>query len=333
MEAKNVNKEIAKREYEETDPHNVETIIGKSKAIQEIFKIIGLSCKSNSTVLIQGESGTGKELIARAIHYNSILKDEPFVSINCCALMETLLESELFGHEKGAFTNAIQEKRGKFELAGRGTIFLDEVGELSLMTQAKLLRFLQEKQFERVGGERVISSEARIIAATNKNLVQMVREGRFREDLYFRLKVITINVPALRERKSDIPLLVDFFLYKTCKEVGCEQKRISKEVLDKLMNHRWTGNVRELENSIKRGVILSVGDIIDGSHIIFESEDAEIHSPAQETRFKSMEDVEKDHIIWALKVAGGNKGKTCDLLKISRPTLNKKIEKYNIFVS
>ena len=161
----------------------------------------------------------------------------------------------------------------------------------------------------------------------------MVREGRFREDLYFRLKVITINVPALRERKSDIPLLVDFFLYKTCKEVGCEQKRISKEVLNKLMDHRWTGNVRELENSIKRGVILSVGDIIEGSHIIFESEDVEIHSSEQERRFKSMEDVEKDHIIWALKVAGGNKGKTCDLLKISRPTLNKKIEKYDILVS
>ena len=333
LEAKNVNKEIAKSEYGEMDPYNVETIIGKSKAIQEIFKIIGLSCKSNSTVLIKGESGTGKELIARAIHYNSILKDEPFVGINCCALMETLLESELFGHEKGAFTNAIQEKRGKFELAGKGTIFLDEVGELSLMTQAKLLRFLQEKQFERVGGERVISSEARIIAASNKNLVQMVREGGFREDLYFRLKVITINVPALRERKSDIPMLVDFFLYKICKEVGCEQKRISKEVLDKLMNHRWTGNVRELENSIKRSVILSVGDIIEGSHIIFESEDAEVHSPEQERRFKSMEDVEKDHIIWALKVAGGNKGKTCDLLKISRPTLNKKIEKYDILVS
>jgi transcriptional regulator with GAF, ATPase, and Fis domain len=175
-------------------------------------------------VLIQGESGTGKELISKAIHYNGIMRDEPFVGINCSALVETLLESELFGHEKGAFTNALYAKKGKFELARNGTIFLDEISELPLSTQAKILRFLQEKEFERVGGEKTIKSDTRIIAATNKNLIKMVRDGSFREDLFFRLKVITISVPPLRERKSDIPLLVDFFLHKISKELHKKPK-------------------------------------------------------------------------------------------------------------
>ena len=192
-------------------------------------------------MLIQGESGTGKELISKAIHYNGIMRDEPFVSVNCSALVETLLESELFGHEKGAFTNAWYAKKGKFELARNGTIFLDEISELPLNTQAKILRFLQEKEFERVGGEKTIKSDTRIIAATNKNLIKMVRDGTFREDLFFRLKVITISVPPLRERKSDIPLLVDFFLHKISKELHKRPRQISQRALDQIMQYGWPG--------------------------------------------------------------------------------------------
>jgi two-component system response regulator AtoC len=309
--------------------YKIDTIIGKSKPMLEIFKMIGLTCNNKATVLIQGESGTGKELIAKAIHYNGILKDEPFVSVNCSALVETLLESELFGHEKGAFTHAFYAKKGKFELAGNGTIFLDEVGELPLSTQVKILRFLQEREFERVGGEKTIRSNARIIAATNKNLTQMVQEGRFREDLFFRLKVITINIQPLRERKSDIPLLVDFFLHKFSKELHKEIKHISKEASGKLMTYDWPGNVRELENVIMRALVLSREDIILENHISIEV--GEMNSfEAGENHFKSLKEMEKELVIKALIKAKGHMGETCELLKISRPTLRKKIEKYNI---
>ena len=309
--------------------YKLDTIVGESKPIQQIFKLIGLTCSNRATVLIQGESGTGKELIAKAIHYNGILKDEPFVSINCSALVETLLESELFGHEKGAFTHAVYTKKGKFELAGHGTIFLDEVGELPLNTQVKILRFLQEKDFERVGGEKTIRSDARIIAATNKNLAKLVGEGSFREDLFFRLKVVTINVPPLRERKGDIPLLVAFFLQKICQELHKKPRHISKNAMDKIMQYDWPGNVRELENVIMRAVVLSRETIITEDHISVFSEPEEGRAKRVGV-FLSLQDVEKEHIKKALIRANGQKGKACDLLKISRPTLRKKIEKYNI---
>jgi two-component system response regulator AtoC len=309
--------------------YKLDTIIGKSKPIQQIFKLIGLTCNNKATVLVQGESGTGKELIARAIHYNGILKNEPFVGINCSALVETLLESELFGHEKGAFTHALYTKKGKFELAGSGTIFLDEVGELPLNTQAKILRFLQEKEFERVGGEKNIKSDARIIAATNKNLAKNVREGTFREDLFFRLKVITINVPPLRERKSDIPLLVDFFLHKISKELHKKPRQISKKALDKIIQYEWPGNVRELENVLTRAVVLSREKVIMKEHISIFSEAEEYRAP-ENNLFKSLEEIEKEHIIKVLLNVNGQKGKACELLKISRPTLRKKIQKHNI---
>ena len=309
--------------------YKLDTIIGKSKPIQQIFKLIGLTCNNKATVLVQGESGTGKELIARAIHYNGILKNEPFVGINCSALVETLLESELFGHEKGAFTHALYTKKGKFELAGSGTIFLDEVGELPLNTQAKILRFLQEKEFERVGGEKNIKSDARIIAATNKNLAKKIREGTFREDLFFRLKVITINVPPLRERKSDIPLLVDFFLHKISKELHKKPRQISKKALDKIIEYEWPGNVRELENVLTRAVVLSREKVIMKEHISIFSEAEEYRAP-EKVRFKSLEEMEKEHITKVLLNVNGQKGKACELLKISRPTLRKKIRKHNI---
>jgi two-component system response regulator AtoC len=313
--------------------YTLDTIIGKTKSIQQIFKLIGLTCNNKATVLIQGESGTGKELISKAIHYNGIMRDEPFVGINCSALVETLLESELFGHEKGAFTNAMYAKKGKFELAKNGTIFLDEISELPLGTQAKILRFLQEKEFERVGGEKTIKSDTRIIAATNSNLIKMVRDGSFREDLFFRLKVITINVPPLRERRSDIPLLVDFFLQKISKELHKRPRQISQKALEKIMQYRWPGNVRELENVLMRAVVLSRDEIIMEEHISIFSEVEEVVYPAlEETRFKSLEELEKEHIIKALVKVGGQKGRACELLKISRPTLRKKIQKYDIRV-
>ena len=329
VEALNLKNKLTLYVDDQKIQYKMDTIIGKSKPMQEIFKIIGLTCNNKATVLIQGETGTGKELIAKAIHYNSILKDEPFVSVNCSALVETLLESELFGHEKGAFTSAINLKKGKFELAGNGTIFLDEVGELPLGTQVKILRFLQEKEFERVGGEKTIRSNARIIAATNKNLAQMVNEGKFREDLFFRLKVITINVPPLRDRKADIPLLVNFFIQKISKELHKKPKRISSKALNKLLNYDWPGNVRELENVMMHALVLAREGVILEDHIsIFPNEESFL--PDKTDSFKSLEEVEKEHIIKALIKAKGNKGKACELLKISRPTLRKKIERYNI---
>ena len=309
--------------------YKLDTIIGKSKPIQQIFKLIGLTCNNKATVLIQGESGTGKELIAKAIHYNGAFRNEPFVSVNCSALVETLLESELFGHEKGAFTHALYTKKGKFELAGNGTIFLDEVSELPLNTQVKILRFLQEKEFERVGGEKTINSAARIIAATNRNLATQVSQGRFREDLFFRLKVITINVPPLRERKSDIPLLVNFFLHKISKELHKKPRHIARKALDKIMAYQWPGNVRELENVLTRAIVLSREDIIMEEHVSVPQE-VPGRSKPEETGFLSLEEMEKTQIIRALRMVDGRKGKACELLKISRPTLRKKIEKYHI---
>ncbi|MGD8386204.1 MAG: sigma-54 dependent transcriptional regulator [Desulfobacteraceae bacterium] len=309
------------------------SIIGESKPMQEIFKMIGLCCNSQATVLIQGESGTGKDLIAKAIHYNSERREEPFVHINCGALVESLLESELFGHERGAFTHAFNDKVGKFEYAKNGTIFLDEVGEIQLSTQVKLLRFLQEKDFERVGSTVKITSNARVIAATNKDLSLLVRDGSFREDLYYRLKVINIEVPPLRERKSDIPLLIDYFFNKFFRERNRGTKRLSPEIVDKLIEYDWPGNVRELENFLMRVAVLNRDDILPEGRTssIYatpgEQEEEQVDDAAD---FQPLEEMERRHIEKALALVGGHKGRACQLLKISRPTLNKKIKKYNL---
>jgi two-component system response regulator AtoC len=222
-------------------------IIGKSRGMKEIFKAIGVLSENRITVLIEGETGTGKELIARAIHQNSPYKEHPFRAVNCSTIVGTLLESELFGHEKGAFTGASSSKRGKFELAGQGTIFLDEIGEIPFELQSKLLRFLQEKEFERLGGEKRIQSNARVIAATNKDLWEMVQDGAFREDLYYRLNVATIKIPPLRERRSDIPLLVERILQKINYELNKGIRKVEEEALKKMTEYDWPGNVRELE--------------------------------------------------------------------------------------
>ena len=239
-----------------------ENIIGKSRAMKEIFGMIRQIADSKSTVLVMGESGTGKELISRAIHYNSNRKNYPFVTINCAAIPETLIESELFGHEKGAFTNAIEKKLGRFELAHQGTLFLDEIGELSLTTQAKILRFLEEKEFNRVGGSKTIKVDVRLITATNRDLNQLLKNGVFREDLYYRINVVPIIIPPLKERKEDIPPLLDHFIKKYNEEGHKRVKGVSKETLELIMNYEWPGNVRELENAIERVIALTSNEYI-----------------------------------------------------------------------
>lgn len=242
-------------------------MIGQHESIEKIRKVIEQSAPTDARVLILGENGTGKELVAREIHRKSKRSGGPFVEVNCAAIPETLIESELFGHEKGAFTNALQRKRGKFELADRGTLFLDEIADMSLNTQAKVLRVIQEMKFERIGGEESITVDVRLIAATNKDIEKEIREKRFREDLYFRLNVIPIHVPPLRERKEDIPLLVDYFLKKFKPQAAKEPKKISKDALEILMNYHWPGNIRELKNVIERVNIMSEEELITADTI------------------------------------------------------------------
>jgi len=311
--------------------YKIGNIVGETKAMQKIFKIIGLVSDINATVLIQGETGTGKELIARAIHYNSSRRKEPFLPINFSTFVEALSESELFGHEKGAFTGATSTKEGKIELARNGTIFLDEIGEVSPRLQVKLLRFLQEKEFERVGGERILKSNARVIAATNRDLSRLVAEKKFRGDLYFRLKVVEIDVPPLRERKSDIPLLVKHLLNKANRELHKKVNKISKDVMKGFINYQWPGNVRELENLLTRAVVLAKESVLWPEHFpnLFFNRSSELTEPGS---IKSLEQIKMEHVIHALKYTNWDKGKACDLLKISRPTLRKMMKDYDLHI-
>lgn len=307
-------------------------IIGKGTAMKEIFKSIGMLSENRVTVLIEGETGTGKELIARAIHYHSPYKVYPFLAINCSAIVGTLLESELFGHEKGAFTNAVSTKKGKFEIADKGTIFLDEVSEIPFELQAKLLRFLQEKEFERVGGIKTLKSDARVIAATNNDLKRMVERGIFREDLYYRLSVATIKVPALRERKSDIPLLIEYLLKKINCELHRNILRVEERATKRLMEYDWPGNIRELENILTRAVINTQGDIIlDDLIASMLRDEKEVDQEAEEAEDAlSLDEVEKRHILKVLNKTHWHLGKACIYLGVSRPTLRKKLKRYNL---
>ena len=318
---------IIEENAETYEPRNV--LIGKTQVMKEIFKKIGQVSSSRVTALIQGESGTGKELVARSIHYSGITKNSPFIPVNCTALTETLLESELFGHVKGAFTGSIKDKKGKFELAGDGTIFLDEISEVSPNLQIKLLRILQEKEFERVGGETVIPMKARIMAATNKNLEKLVEAGKFREDLYYRLNIVTINLPPLRERREDIPLLVNHFLNKVNKELHKSVVKLPASVMDMLVNHEWIGNVRELENTLMQAVVLSKGDVLEKENILLhdtEKKSYEFDSVLDYT----LSDIEKMHIEKVLTKLKWDKPKAAKILGISLPTLYSKIENYDI---
>jgi DNA-binding NtrC family response regulator len=322
---------------------NLKGIVGKSPLIQEVFKKVAAVAGSDASVLLMGESGTGKELLARAVHYNSARASGPFEAINCASIPETLLESELFGHEKGSFTGAIRQKPGKFEVAGGGTVFLDEVGEISLGAQVKLLRFLEERKFERVGGTEPVSVDVRIVSATNQNLEERVREGRFREDLYFRLNVVRIDLPPLRERREDIPLLVAYYL-DLARGAG-----VTTDALELLKNHSWPGNVRELRNAIERGVVLARGTPIRPEHL---PESVVSPRPMGESDLEARvrELVEKlvaqgqpgdlyRHVEarWekallrrVLEQTGSNQVKAAELLGINRMTLRKKMEQYGL---
>ena len=315
-----------------TQPPNPEVIIGKSDRMRNIFKTIGLLSQNRAPVLIQGETGTGKELIARVIHRNSLFAMEPFITFDCSAVVETLLESELFGHEKGAFTGATQSKAGKIELAGNGTLFLDEIGELPLIMQRKFLGFLQRNEYDRVGGKHPLTSRCRIIAATNRNLAQMVNTGMFRQDLFFRLKVVMIQVPLLVDRLTDIPDLVGHFLQKINWELGTDIFNLEKGVLDRLSVHTWPGNVRELENVLVEAVVRARGKVI----LVDEIEDIlSSNYPITTTRLAtySLPHMEKEHIRATLDRLNWNRSETARVLGISLPTLRKKIKKYGIVPS
>ncbi len=315
-------------------------IIGKSPAIRKVFKLIEKVAPTESTVLILGESGTGKELVARAIHAKSKRAKGPFVPVNCGAIPEELLESELFGYERGAFTGANRSKPGRFELANGGTIFLDEVAEMSPKLQVKLLRVLQERVVERLGGERPVPVNIRIIAATNRDLEAEVRAGRFREDLYFRLNVIPIRLPPLRERREDIPLLVEFFLKKFCEREEVPLKRLSEEAMERLLNYRWPGNVRELENLVERLVILSESEVITEEdlpeHIRNAEKDLSVFDISGELPEGGIDlqeflrDIERALIVKALKAADGVKSRAARLLNINRTTLIEKMKRLGL---
>jgi len=329
-------------------------IIGKSKPMQEIFKLIGQVAESDVTVLIRGESGTGKELVARAIYQHSRRKDAPFLAINCAAIPETLLESELFGHEKGAFTGASKKRIGKFEQCNKGTILLDEVGDMSLSTQAKILRVLQEGAFERIGGNETIKVDVRVLASTNRKLEELIKEGKFREDLYYRLKIMTVVLPPLRERKEDIQELTEYFFHLYNRQLGTQVRYIDPSIFNKLSSYNWPGNVRELANTVKRGLILSKGEMLTEEEIIFDEEDGAISFASEEDLEKNLkkmldplfsdilrfwgtglhsnllEKVEKFLIQKALAETGGNQVQATKLLGISRNTLRHRIEKYGL---
>lgn len=306
-------------------------LVGKTSKMKDIFKSIGLISMNKVNVLIQGETGTGKELIARLIHYSGITRSEPLVVVNCSALTETLLESELFGHVKGAFTDSIRDKKGKFELAGEGTIFLDEISEISHNTQVKLLRVIQELEFEKVGGETPIPMKARIIAATNKSLEKLIQEGKFREDLYYRLKVFTIDMPPLRERKEDINDLVIHFLYKLNKRFNRNVTKIGDGVIEMLQQHNWSGNVRELENTVLQAMIVAKNDVLEKENIsLINRFEGDQEKSNNKEIIVSLAEVEKAHIKRVLDLVNWNKLEASQILDISRPTLNAKIEKYNL---
>ena len=331
--AKLLRENISLREELE-ERFKIDNIIGSHGKMQEIFKVIKKVAPTNSTVLILGESGTGKEMVARAIHYNSARKGRPFRAINCAAIPDTLLESELFGYEKGAFTGATGRKEGLLELTNGGTLFLDEIGELGMNMQAKLLRFLQEREIRRLGGKEEIKVDVRIIAATNRDLSEAIKERRFREDLYYRLNVISIFLPSLRERKTDIPELVEFFLKKVNAREGRKVKSITPDALSAIMQFSWPGNVRQLESVIERAVILCEGDEIKKDDLPLEVHyhlnfggilDLEI--PKEGIDF---EELEKGMIIKALKNSHGVITKASALLGMTYKTLQYRIEKFSI---
>ncbi len=334
---KDMVNEVKFLRYEISKKYDFENIIGKSKAIDEVFAKIRQIADTKTNVLITGESGTGKELIAKAIHYNSSRRGKPFVAINCAAIPETLMESEIFGHEKGAFTDASARKIGQFELANEGTLFLDEIGDLPLLTQAKILRVLQEKEFLRVGGTKTIKVDVRLIAATNKDLVKATKEGRFREDLFYRINVIPVFLPPLRERREDIPPLIEHFINKKSIDNNKAKKSFSQEAMDIMLNYNWPGNIRELENVIERIITLTPDDVIKIEHLPQNiTKDIKTTVMKEEilsgklTLPEAIENFEKELILNALAKTNYVQTQAANILGISRRILKYKMDSLKI---
>lgn len=336
MQVQTLTEEVKVLREELYSNYRLDKLLTNSPKMQELYRIIGKVASTSATVLISGESGTGKELIANTIHYNSLRSHGPLVKVNCGALPESLLESELFGHEKGAFTGAAARKLGRFELANKGTIFLDEIGEVSQALQVKLLRVLQEREFERVGGTELVKTDIRIIAATNRNLEEMVAKGTFREDLYYRLNVVSIHVPPLRERREDIPLLADYFLHKYAQENNRTMSMFDLETCSLLADYNWPGNVRELANVVERAVIMSTGCVIfpeDLPQALSRQQIVAMEASSDYTGQSLKEiikQVERNVIKQALANNNGNKVKTAKDLGMSRRALLYKIEEYEL---
>ena len=300
-------------------------LAGHDPRMIAVYKLIGQAARTRATVLIRGESGTGKELVARAIHSNSAAAAEPFVPVNCAALPTTLLESELFGHTRGAFTGAVNARKGRFALAGRGTIFLDEIGDTSADFQTKLLRVIQDREFEPLGSEQTQRTAARVIAATHRDLEQLIEDATFREDLYYRLRVVEIVLPPLRDRRSDIPTLAAELIRRGSAATGAPLPVLSDEALARLMEHDWPGNVRELENCLARAVVVASGGVIRPEHLAI----APPREPATPS-IAPLNEVEKEHIRRTLEATGGHKARAAEILGVSRPRLNRLIEKYGL---
>ena len=321
-------------EPEPADGEGAGTVVGRDPRMIDIYKMIGVLARNRATVLVRGETGTGKEMVARAIHDHSLHSAEPFIAVNCTALTDTLLESELFGHARGAFTGAVANKKGYFELSGRGTIFLDEIGDTSPDFQSKLLRVLQERQFYPVGGEQPKRTEARVVAATHQPMEELVSEGGFREDLYFRLRVVEIVVPSLRERRDDIPLLANHLLGRIRRETGSGVRRISEAAMRELLAHDWPGNVRELENALTRGAIVARGPVVGREHLALGLSGGARRStspaaPGEEGDMTLDGAIERQ-IRRVLQNTGGNKTEAAGLLGISRSRLARQVERFGL---
>lgn len=305
--------------------YGLDTLVGRDPRMIEAFKRVGQAAAGRANVLIRGESGTGKELIARAVHFNSRDAAQPFVPINCAALPTTLLESELFGHTRGAYTGAVGARRGRFALAGTGTIFLDEIGDTSFEFQSKLLRVLQEREFYPLGADEPERTEARVVAATHQNLEQLVAAGRFREDVYYRLRIVEIVLPPLRERPADIPLLATYLVHRAAETAGCPEPVISREAMALLLAHTWPGNVRELENCLTRATVIAAGGVIRSDHLGL-TEPPTSNGDA----LASLETLERDHIVRVLAFTEGQKNRAADILGVSRPRLNRLLRKHRL---
>ena len=307
-----------------------DTIVGQSRSMKKVERLVAKAGPTDTTIIVCGESGTGKELVARAIHHRSGRRDKPFVVVDCGSLVENLFESELFGHVKGSFTGATETKYGRFELANGGTLFFDEVGNISMNVQRKLLRVLQEREISKVGSSQVIKVDVRIVAATNRDLQRAVREGTFRDDLFYRLSVVPITLPPLREKRDDIPLLANYFLRKYNKKRKKNIRNISKEAMKAITEYDWPGNVRELENAIERAVVLTEGDVIKPSDLLYYGLTAETVQKSETGEVQHLCDVEKEYIAKVLRMFDGHRGETAQALGIDRKTLRLKLQKYGI---